>query len=205
LISASSISVTWSANGDPASTSYYARLSTNNFATLVASSQTLNLSTTFFGLVANATYYVDVQAVDNADVGTGLRLPAGDVDTVASPLSAVPTAVGSSSVTANWGADGNAGTTLYLAQISTNNFASINASSATLNASAVFTGLVSNTTYYFHVEAIGNGGLATAFTVLPTTATLLLPPGLAAQGFSAVAAAAYDQLGHRRQRTRNDL
>ena len=186
-VGASSISVTWSANGDPASTSYYARLSTNNFATLVASSQTLNLSTTFFGLVANATYYVDVQAVDNADVGTAFASLPATWTAVAAPLSAAPTAVGSSSVTANWGADGNAGTTLYLAQISTSSFASINASSATFNASAVFTGLVSNTTYYFRVEAIGDGGLATAFTVLPTTATLLLPPATASPGFTAVA------------------
>ncbi len=182
----SSISVSWGTNGNPAYTTYAAQLSTDNFATVNITSQTLGTSATFFGLVQNSTYYVQVQALNSDGVGTAFDSVPSTWTQYAQPIAANPSFVGSSSITANWLANGNPATTVYSARISTDNFATVNSASETINAFATFPGLNANTTYYFKVQVVAYNGQGGPFVVLPSTVTLLLPPGAAANIFTAV-------------------
>lgn len=185
-VSNSSITLSWGNNNNPSYTDYVAQISTNNFSTLNASSRTLNTSATFFGLVPNTVYYLQVQALNQNSVASAMVVLPATSTWATTPTAASPSGVGVSSITANWGANGNGPTTVYTAEISTDNFATINESSQTTNTSVAFTGLLFNTTYFFHVRAQGNDGTATSFMVLPATMTLLLPPGLGAPVFTTV-------------------
>lgn len=138
------------------------------------------------GLGSNTTYYLRVGSLWNGAANYAQPIPASTSTLAAFPLALAPTNISSTSVTANWGANGNSLTTLYIAQVSTNGFATLNASSSTLNDSAVFAGLVPATLYNFRVEAIGNDGQATPFTLLASTMTLLASPGLASTVFTGV-------------------
>ncbi len=183
----SSAALSWSANGNPAGTRFAVQLSTDDFSTLSASSSTLLTSATFFGLLSNATYYLRVQALSHAFAATGFAVGPATATPPALPVSAQPSAVAAAAFQANWSANGNAPlTTRYEAELSTDTFATLNESSATFNAAAGFAGLLSNTTYYVRVRAFGHGGQVTGFATLPSTTTLLLPPGLTAGSFLAV-------------------
>lgn len=181
-------SMTWSANGNPAGTPYGAELSTDSFATLVQTSVTVNLFATYAGLQANATYYQRVRAAGMAGALSAYAVAAPTVTAVAPPTASGPALIATGTITAAWGAGGNAAGTLYDAQISTDVFASVNSSLRAAALSAVFGGLTSNTSYDFRVRAVGRDGTATAFTALPSTTTLLLPPGAAATPFPGVGA-----------------
>ncbi len=141
------------------------------------------------GLTANATYYLRVASLWNGAAAYAAPAPSSTSTLAALPTALAPTSVASTSVAAAWGAGGNSPRTLYLAQVSTNGFSTVNAASATFDDSAVFAGLDPGTSYDFRVEAIGNDGLATGFVSLPSTSTLLASPGLGAPVFAAVAIA----------------
>lgn len=92
------------------------------------------------------------------------------------------TNVGTSSITLNWSVSGELAGTVYTARISTDAFATVNASAVTQAAFAVFgaggTGpaLFPATTYYFQVQATTNG-IASANADLGLTYTLATAPG----------------------------
>lgn len=178
-------SLNWSANGNSSFTVYAAQISSDNFATVSASSQTANSTATFSGLLANATYYLRVQALNIDGAGASAYLTAAATATMANlPVSSSPTVWGGS-ITVNWLANGNSTATLYRAQVSTNNFTSYNFAVSTVGTSAVFSGLMAGTTYAFQVQTVGISS-TTAFAALPTTATLFFAPGLAAPKFPAI-------------------
>lgn len=79
-------------------------------------------------------------------------------------------------LTANWDPNNNPAGTVYVAEISTDAFASLVAASATANAFAQFTGLSLNTTHAARVKAVNGDGLQTGYTALGSTRTLLLTP-----------------------------
>jgi kumamolisin len=91
------------------------------------------------------------------------------------------TDVGADSITVNWSALGELLGTVYTAQISTNDFGTVNATSVTRNAFAFFgTGgagaaLVAATTYYFRVQA-SSGSDTSSVSSLGQTDTLAIPP-----------------------------
>ncbi|MBI4371160.1 MAG: fibronectin type III domain-containing protein, partial [Elusimicrobia bacterium] len=126
------------------------------------------------------------EAINAGGVETGFTSALSTATPAATPVAAAPSGVAASSITANWGANGNAAGTLYQARISTDSFTTVNASSQTANTSATFTGLSADTTYYFQVRALANDGAATAFTALPSTMTLLQAPGAAGTTFTTV-------------------
>ena len=175
----------WNANSNPAGTLYTAQISTSNvFTTINAASATLNTSATFLGLVPNTTYFLRVDAFNSASTSTAFAVAAASSTNVAVPVTGTPTAVAATTLTENWGANGNLGLTAYVVQVGTDPaFATITASSQTLNVSAAFAGLTANTTYYGRVEALGNDGSATAFTVLTATSTPPLVPGASGTPF----------------------
>lgn len=177
---ATSLSLSWSA-ANPTGTQYGAEVSTDGFATVNASSLTANLSASFSGLQSNTTHYLRARAFSWGGSPTAYSTIVTTATAAAAPASAATTGLSTGSVTANWAANGNAAlTTLYEAQVSDDNFASVLASSFTYGLSAPFTGLSGNTTYYLRARAYGRGGGATAFTALPTAQTLLETPGAGA-------------------------
>ncbi len=184
----SSVSVSWSAAGNAAGTLYAAQVSTDGFATVVQTSATANLSAVFSGLQANATYYSRVQAKQWNGGVSAFAAAAATTTPVAAPGSAPLVSVGSGSIVAAWASGGNQAATLYDAQLSTDAFATTNASVRLAGLQAGFGGLQSNTPYGLRVRAVGNDGTLTAFTALPSTTTALSSPGLPAAPLSSVGA-----------------
>jgi hypothetical protein len=73
------------------------------------------------------------------------------------------------SVALAWGAGANPADTDYVAQVSSDNFFSLTAASATLNASATFYNLTPGTQYYFRVKAVNRDLVPTDFTASVST------------------------------------
>ncbi|MFH2201491.1 MAG: S8 family serine peptidase [Elusimicrobiota bacterium] len=191
-VDVTSISVTWTANGNPDGTLYDAALSTDDFTTANVSSMTRNLSVLFGSggsggdLIPNTTYFVRIRAVDHGGTYSAPASPPGTPTKAARPLPLDPTGITFSTITARWDADGSPAGTLYNIELSTDEFTTLHTSSRTPYTSVEFGGLTANTTYSFRVQALGHNGSGSLYTVLPTTATLLLPPGVDTTIFSGV-------------------
>lgn len=187
-VASASLTANWGANGNPAGTWYQADISTDGFATVNASSLTLNTSAAFSGLLVNTTHFLRVRARNAASVFTSYT-PLPDAATLANvPVAAAPSGVASSQLSANWTANGNPAGTRYRVDLDDDpGFGSINASSNTANVSAAFSGLTPNTTYHSRVEALNLAGTGSGVVALASTSTLAAVPGAAA--FSNVAAA----------------
>jgi hypothetical protein len=184
-------SLSWGANGNPAGTSFTAQISTSaGFVPVLASSVTVGTTATFTGLSSNTTYFLRVEAVNSTGTVTAFAVAAASSTQASAPLSAPLTSVTTNSVTANW-TSADAPATQYIVQSSTNGFATVNASSQTRNLAAVFSGLLANTNYNFQVAALGNDGTLTAYTGLPSTSTLLLPPSALVSSATFVAVSTY--------------
>src|SRR5581483_6440508 len=175
-VSSSGLQANWTANGNPAGTTYLAQISTDAFTTIVASSQTTNTYAAFTGLTANTGYAGRVQAFNAGGSATGFT-SLGSVNTgTNTPGIAATTGLTSNALQANWTANGNPAGTQYQADLSTDNFTSVNASSVTANTFASFNGLSANTTYYLRAGGQGSGSYAN----LGTAITLANPPIAAA-------------------------
>ncbi|OGR61060.1 MAG: hypothetical protein A2X36_07325 [Elusimicrobia bacterium GWA2_69_24] len=193
LIGDSSATVNWGANENPAYVLYYAEAAQNSgFTTgLVNSGWKGYLTHTFTGLNANTTYYFRVKARNSSLVETApTDLPiAATLPRV--PVSGAVAGITRSSITFSWGANSNAAGTQYLAQLSLDDFASVDRSSNTRNLSVLFgsggvgAALSPNTTHYFRVQAIGHSGVGTGY-VEKSTATVAAPATAAVPAFSDV-------------------
>ncbi|MDE2293016.1 MAG: fibronectin type III domain-containing protein, partial [Elusimicrobia bacterium] len=167
-----SVTVSWSANSNPAGTVYELWRDVATGFTAPAKTVLTAVSTSVVNLTPNSTYYFEVRALGNDGHYTAFS----SMETVATfptaPSSAAVTGLGVSSMTANWGANGDPAGTRYGAQISTMaTFVPLADSTVTTANAYAFTGLGSNTTYYLQVQALGFGGTNSAQTGLPTTVT----------------------------------
>jgi uncharacterized repeat protein (TIGR01451 family) len=180
-VGAAGLTANWTANGNPAGTTYTAVLSTgaspatNGFAGN-ATVVTTALSASFTGLNPGTAYYAAVSAQNGGGVPTAYASLASTVTATTAPVPSPYTAVGSSAATANWGSAGNPAGTVYTVVLSTgaspatNGFAG-NRSTTTVGLATVFGGLTPNTTYYGTLQAA-----AGAFTDLTPFVTLAAPP-----------------------------
>lgn len=181
-VDTSSVTLTWSAAGNPTGSIYRALASTHATPSspggaAVLSSQTVSTTITFPGLTSNATYFFQIAAVNQNNVITAFTAALGTGTLAAVPSTAAPTNVTNSSITANWGANGNAAATLFEAQASVDPaFGVVDSASATLSSSALLGGLAQGTTYYLRVRAVNVNGVPTAYAALPSTVTLNTPP-----------------------------
>ncbi|MFH1725254.1 MAG: fibronectin type III domain-containing protein, partial [Elusimicrobiota bacterium] len=193
-VTTSGFGVSWDGNANPmALTAYALEVSTApDFDAGAADAVTLATApaagpfATVTGLGANATYYARVRAVNHNAVPTAYAQLGSTWTVVAAPVSADPTGISTSTITPQWGAGGNSPVTRYTVEISTDDFATVNASSVTVATSAVFSGLLPDTTYYFRVLAAGNDGRLTAYTPLPSAITYQALPESLEAAFAAV-------------------
>ncbi|TPW21567.1 MAG: psrP, partial [Elusimicrobia bacterium] len=175
----------WDAAGNAEGSRYDANLSTaSNFTGTLASSRTAALFATFNGLTANTTYYLRVRTLGFGGTATAFGAASSSFTTVgaAMPSPAAATLSATTALTIAW-TDGinNAGTQ-YRALLSTapGFGGGADASSDTLNLSAVFSGLSVNATYYFKVKALGGAGPDSAYTSATASSTLANAPLTAA-------------------------
>lgn len=192
-VAAASLNLNWGAGApaNPPYTSYEVNRSTDvNFAAGVSVSYAAALSSAPAGLVPNTTYYFRVRALNLDGLPTAFTSAVSTATLALQPESLSYSGVNPTGFSLNWGGGANPPQTLYIAEVSTDNFATLSRSSATFNAGASFTGLAVNTLYYARVKAQNHNGLDTAFAAPVTTVTATAPPLNAAVPFTSVSAAA---------------
>lgn len=192
-VAASSLGLNWSAGApaNPAYTSYEVNRSTDiNFGMDVSTSYVTALSSAPAGLVPNTTYYFRIRALNLDGLPTALTPAVSTATLAVQPGSLSYSGVSPSGFSLVWDGGGNPPLTLYVAEISTDNFATLSRSSATYNAVAAFSGLAVNTLYYARVKAQNHNGLDTEFAVPVTTVTATAQPLNAAVPFTNLSAAA---------------
>ena len=192
-VSTYSLSLNWSA-GEPANpgyTTYEVNRSTAiDFGVDVSTSFITALSSAPAGLIPNTTYYFRVRAINLAGLPTGFTGVLSTATLAAEPAASSLTGVGATGFSFNWNGGGNPQGTRYIAEVSTDNFATLSRSSGTLGTGAAFTGLAVNTLYYARVKAQNHNGLDTAFTAAVTTVTTAAPPANAPIPFTNLSAGA---------------
>ena len=168
----SSVTVNWAdgvAPFNPAGTQYLAQVSSNSdFSGTVLSSVTTGFSAYFGGLVSNASYYLQVSALNLSGVpaapvamGTALTLPA-----TAYILSQAETYSGLmlDGFTVNWADNGNSSATVYRVDVSTlSDFSVLTDSKSVQAETCSFSNLLLDTDYWVQVQARGQSGLLTGF------------------------------------------
>lgn len=193
-VQVSSAALTWTANGSGPGVSYEAQISTDGFGTVNFTSVT-SLTSVVFGttgagpaLQPNTTYQMQVRALNGSAIPVPTAFIAVSVVRTlpVSPGAASPVfaSVNVGSITFNWtaGSNPNAGVLTYNTQVSTDNFATVNFTSATALLSAVFgaggagSALQPNANYFFRAQAV-NGTGAGAFGVVASTFTQAAVPG----------------------------
>ncbi|MFC1522829.1 fibronectin type III domain-containing protein, partial [Elusimicrobiota bacterium] len=177
-----SITVSWTANSNPALTEYLAIISTCAAYPLTCGYQSsgwiTTLSTEFTDLIGITTYYASVKAKNALDLETYYTsLGSTQTDTqLLAPIPNDPTSVSSSSIQANWTDQSSPAGTTFEAQISTDSaFNPVLATSDTANAYAVLSSLDMFTTYFMRVRAEYQTDQS-SWTTLPSTMTLVGPP-----------------------------
>ncbi len=176
----------WSPNSNPAGTRFLARIATDSaLSAVVGSSLTLSTATTFGGLSANVTYFLDVMAL-NFVGGFTSAVSLGSTSTWAVPPGTASfSGVSVSSIQANWTSAGNGAGVRYEAVLSTgaspgaNGFGG-NKTSTTTAVSAAFSALVLTTVYHVEVRAVNNNSVPTAYTSLGSTKTAAAAQSVAA-------------------------
>lgn len=133
-------------------------------------------SLTATALVPNTLFSVDLAAATDA-LGTGATSygPPTTFTTEAAPPLFLPfSGIFSTTVTANWQANGNNDTTRYQVQLSTDPsfvFNVIDTGFTVTNTSYIFTNLLPNTIYYGRVRAENGVGVQTSYTSLGSVTT----------------------------------
>jgi N-acetylneuraminic acid mutarotase len=133
----------------------------------------------FIDLGANTSFYFRIQTYNAGNMTDYSWQALGSTVTLAAtPAAQAVTAVSTYTITAAWGANGNAGDTWYTAQAASDaGFASVVASSLTRNTSAELGPLaVANTYYYLRVNALNRAGSPTPWTALGSTVTAVETP-----------------------------
>lgn len=179
--SLSSVTVSWSLNGNAPGTRFDAFRSMDNvtFTQFLAAGAVS--SATASGLLSGTTYYFRVRALNQASVATAYDAVVSTRTLTEAPVVAnqpVGTAVMQtyvSSATLSWSANGNPAGTVYRAERSLNNAAFTEFYSGTA-LSAAATGLTKATVYYFRVRAQNAENILTGYDAVVSTRTLDAPP-----------------------------
>ncbi|SPF46016.1 Cell wall-binding protein [Candidatus Desulfosporosinus infrequens] len=172
--SSSQINLTWDAIGD--ATSYYLYMSTAYNGTYNNIAVTTSPSYTHTGLSTNATYYYKVQAFNNAGLGalSSITYATTTNTTTAYGAPSIPTnltatAASSGQINLTW--DSISGATSYYLYMATSYYGTYSNIAVTTSPSYANTGLSTNGTYYYKVQAFNNVGLSGFSAVAYATTT----------------------------------
>lgn len=182
----SSLTVAWTGSSNSPETQYFAQVGPDPGFTAGAFASTTGSTYTFTGLSPNTTYFVRLKAIGDYGDETDYVLFGSTITTAVTPSTTVPCAVSSVTLTAYWSASGNPDGTRYLAQVSTDNFANVLASSETANLQAYFSGLEPNTTHYARVASLNASGSVSLYADLEAGLTRAAPPLPQADTFPAM-------------------
>ncbi|MDA3792458.1 MAG: fibronectin type III domain-containing protein, partial [Elusimicrobia bacterium] len=131
-------------------------------------------STTSAELVPNSQYWYRVKTRNSAGVPTDYSEVVSGWTDAYPPVAEVVSGVGETSVTANWGSNGNPSGTQYQVRISSKNDFSVVTATEGFTADLLsheWTGLSANTLYYMQARSLSDGGGAGNFVDLPSTYT----------------------------------
>ena len=181
----SSLTVAWSGTSNSPETLYFAQAGPDPGFTSGVFTSTTGSSHTFESLSPNTTYFVRLKAIGRLGEETAYVLFGSTITTAVTPSPAGPGAVSSVTLTAYWSGGANPAGTRYLAQLSTDDFASVLRSSETLNEYAFFSSLTPNTTHYVRAASLNAAGSASVFSYLPAAMTAPAPPLKRADTFTA--------------------
>ncbi|HVO32852.1 MAG TPA: fibronectin type III domain-containing protein, partial [Elusimicrobiota bacterium] len=175
---ATSVAMAWNSNTNPAGTRYVAEISLSPSFASVTTSTTLNASAIFSGLNSNATYYLQVEALNGDGFGSGFDTVLTTITPAAEPVNGQFITVSFSSITITWGGSTNALGTDFQAELST--AAAFGGSGDQIAVGTDFTttfpGLQPATTYYARVKALGWTGFDSPYLVIGTAFTGLATP-----------------------------
>src|SRR6185295_7399841 len=149
---------------------------------------TTGVSATIGSLNVNTTYYAHVASVISGSTGSFTIATVSTATLANAPvsLSSTWTMVGVTSVTVQWGSNGNPVGTRFTVQLSTDSgFGVINGSSITISTAATVSPLIPGTVYYGRVYAINYSGINTSTITLGSTTTLTSPAPLNLQFIAA--------------------
>ncbi len=173
------LTANWGQGANGAGIFYRATISSStDFSGVVLSSSTQNLYASFSGLVSNASYYLRVSALNLSAVptlpaigiGTALTLPTTPYMLPPEQAFTGPLIDG---FTLNWLDNGNSSFTHYGVEISTcADFFRVSTSTVVHALSHSFRDLLTGTTYYARVRAIGQAGDLSAFESSGSTMTI---------------------------------
>ncbi|MBI4352048.1 MAG: fibronectin type III domain-containing protein [Elusimicrobia bacterium] len=167
----SSVTLNWGPGANALlTTRYLARVSSGAaFSDTVLSSVTLALSATFYGLLSNTSYYLDVSALNLTSVPTDPPVSLGAALTAPATAYILPpdqtyTGIMLDGFSVNWADNGNSSATVYRVDISTlSDFSVLTDSKAVQAKTCAFSDLLADTPYWVQVQARGQTGLLTDF------------------------------------------
>ncbi|MDI6641453.1 MAG: fibronectin type III domain-containing protein, partial [Elusimicrobiota bacterium] len=175
----SSMTVSWDPNGNPSWTKYLVECSSVavGFQPPTASSWTTLSTYQPVNLSPNTTYYFRVKAQNNNGIDTEW-ISLNSTSTLCNlPIAQGFTDIYTSSITANWGNNGNPELTEYFCEVSSvTPFSSFNDSNWITLSSYTFSSLSPNCTYWFRVKARNWNLIETNYADLGSTHTLCNPP-----------------------------
>jgi hypothetical protein len=173
-VTATGLTLGWGAGSpaNPSYTRYELQASTDSAfggSLLDSASYGTSVSSSPAGLTPNTSYYVRVRALNLDGVPSAFAVSAATATAAAAPASAAASAVFVTSASFTWSRSSNPSDTPYEAEISTDNFFSLAASSSTLGASATFFSMTPGQQYYFRVRAVNRAGTPSAYTTAIST------------------------------------
>jgi hypothetical protein len=170
-MAANSLTLTWSGGANPSYTTYELNASSSpSFAAGVSTSFAASVSSSPAGLSPNTSYYFRARGRNLDNVLTSYFTTLTTATHAAVPSNPAATSIFVTSGALTWSANGNPSDTVYVVQVSSDNFFSLTDSSTTLATSATFFTLNPGTVNFLRVKAINRSGVSSSFsTVVSTT------------------------------------
>ncbi|MBI2069828.1 MAG: fibronectin type III domain-containing protein [Elusimicrobia bacterium] len=180
-VNVSSLSLSWSGSNNPANTEYFVEASSiSDFSLILSSQSVFTASAAFTGLSPNHLYYFQARSRNLKGITTGSPVQVASTYTAvalpAAPSGPVFLGVFSSSITAQWSANGNGpGTTYQVTASTSTDFIGLVQNSTVVSATtATVSNLIGDSDYYLRVTAINGAGIGgSLFFNLGSTRTLV--------------------------------